>query len=312
MTGVVGHLANPTRAEVVELALAAEGAGARWIGLADAFWWRDVWMLLQSVAEATDQIELGPAMTNPYLRHHFHTASALATLHEVAPGRVFCGIAAGGSEISVAAGISRVDAAQRSAALVALLRQLCDGSPLDRQSGRTLDLELPPTPLLMAGRGKHMLAAAGALADRILLWAIPRSDLERSVSLIREAASEAARSPQLIWAPLVRHADVPEISFGHPAVYAALNTAAPIRRTWGLTNTAVDSIRSALVSGQLAQAINLVPTAAMTDLVLDPGDLDAIASEARALGITELAVPGFAPDTLSAHIDWAKRVEALL
>ena len=312
MTGVIGHIPNPTRVEAVDLASAAEHAGARWIGFADAFWWRDIWTLLESVAHATSRIEIGPAMTNAYLRHRFHTASALATLHETAAGRVFCGIAAGGSEVTAAAHIARDDADVRSMVLVELLRDLTAGRPLDAESGRTLDIELPATPVLMAGRGNKMLTAAGSTADRVLLWAIPKSDLGRSVAVIHKASESAGRSPQLIWAPLVRHADVPPASLGHPAVYAALNTAAPIRQAWGLGQPTVESIRAALVAGRLAEAIDLVPEAAIQDLTIDPGDVDAIASRAAALGIDGIAVPGFAADTVGAHVTWAQTVEANL
>lgn len=312
MTGVIGHIPNPDRSQVVELAQAAEEAGARWIGLADAFWWRDVWMLLESVANATKTIHIGPAMTNAYMRHNFHTAAALATLHDVAPGRVFCGITAGGSEITVAAGISRFDAAARSTALVQLLRDVANGDPLDAESGRALDIDLPTTPILMAGRGNNMLAAAGTVADRVLLWAIPLSDLGRSVATIRRAAEAVGRDPQLVWAPVVRHADVPTLSLGHPAVYAALNTAASIRQEWGMDAEQVEAIRAALVGGRLEAAIEMIPTPAMHDLVLDPAEDEMIVAHARQLGITEIAVPGFAAATLPGHLAWAHSVEARL
>ena len=39
--GVIGHVMNPTRDDAIAMATAAERAGAGWIGLADAFWWRD-------------------------------------------------------------------------------------------------------------------------------------------------------------------------------------------------------------------------------------------------------------------------------
>lgn len=312
MTGVIGHVPNPDRAEVTGLARRAEEAGADWIGFADAFWWRDVWMLLDAVAEATTSIEIGPTITNPYLRHPFHTASALATLHEVARGRVFCGIGAGGSELSAAAHIPRDDAAVRVAALVDLLRGVSAGAPLDDESGRALDLVLSETPILIAGRGSQMLRTAGALADRILLWAIPRSDLRRSVDLIRGAAAEAGREPRLVWAPLVGHADVAAGSLGHAAVYAALNSTPSVRSSWGLDDNLVDEIRSALVAGRLQDAVSRVPASAMEDLVVDPDNGDAIANLARELGVTELAVPGFAVDTVAGHVTWARTIEASL
>lgn len=312
MTGVIGHIPNPTTDDAVALARAAERAGARWIGFADAFWWRDVWMLLAAAADATERIEIGPAMTNGYLRHRFHTASALATLHEHAPGRVFCGVAAGGSEITAAAGLDRSDAPERATELVGTIRDVAAGHPLDDASGRTLDLPLPSTPILMAGRGAGMLRAAGAVADRVLLWAMPDADLDRSVRLIRRAAAGRSTDPQLIWAPLVRHAGVAPHALGHVAVYAALNTRSELRSNWGLDNDRVDAIRRALVAGDTAAAIDLVPEAALADLTIDEGDTRRVVDRARGLGITEIAVPGFSVDTVGAQLAWARRAETKL
>jgi 5,10-methylenetetrahydromethanopterin reductase len=312
VSGVIGHIPNPTLHDAVGLARAAEQSGASWIGLADAFWWRDVWMLLSAVAAETTRIEIGPAMTNPYLRHPFHTVSALATLHEAAPGRVFCGVAAGGSEVTAAAHLSRTDAAQRSTELIELIRTVAAGRPLDQSSGRGLDVALPATPVTMAGRGDAMLSAAGSSADRVLLWAMPRSDLQRSVAIVTAAATEAGRSPRLIWAPLVRHPDVAVGSLAHIAVYAALNSAAQVRRSWGLHAADIEAIRAALVAGALEDAIAMVPEAAFDDLFVEPGAVNAIAAQARDLGVTEIAVPGFAVSTLGGHLKWALDVEAHL
>ncbi len=312
MVGVISHVPNPDVKAAGALAQAAEGAGAAWIGIADAFWWRDVWMLLGEVASQTERIELGPAMTNPYMRHRFHTASALATLQELAPGRVFCGIAAGGSEVTAAAGISRQDAAARVAELVTVLREVAAGGTLDAASGRGLDVDLDPVPILMAGRGDQMLRAAGALADRVLLWAIPASDLERSASIVRAGASGRTRPPELVWAPLVRHRDAPQASIMHVAVYASLNTVAEVRLGWGLDDTRVGAIREQLVRGDLPSAGALVPPEALEDLVFEDPDPAPIAAVARGLGVSSLAVPGFDPATVAGHIAWAASVEALL
>ena len=312
MVGVISHVPNPDAEVAVGLAQAAEGAGAEWIGVADAFWWRDVWLLLAEVASATERIELGPTMTNPYMRHRFHTASALATLQETAQGRVFCGIAAGGSEVTAAARISRRDAAAKVTELVAFLRAVAASGTLDAASGRGLDLDLDPVPILMAGRGDAMLRTAGAMADRVLLWAIPASDLERSASIVREGAAHRPRSPELIWAPLVRHGDAPEASILHVAVYASLNTVAAVRQGWGLNDARVEAVRNELVRGDVSAAGALVPPAALDDLVFEDPDPAPIAAIARGLGVSSLAVPGFDPTTVGDHIGWAASVEALL
>ena len=96
--GVIAHIENPSFDEVRQLARTAEQAGADWLGVADAFWWRDTWLLLAEAARATARIRLGPLVTNPYLRHPFVTVSALASLQDLAGPRVFAGLGAGGSE----------------------------------------------------------------------------------------------------------------------------------------------------------------------------------------------------------------------
>jgi 5,10-methylenetetrahydromethanopterin reductase len=311
MAGVIGHIANPTLVESAELARAAEGAGASWIGLADAFWWRDVWMALTRVADATDTIEIGPAMTNAYLRHPFHTVAALATLSEIAPGRTFAGITAGGSEITAAAGTSRFDAPERVRALVELIRTTAFGHALDARSGRTLDVPAGPVPVLIAGRGDGMLRTAGAIADRVLLWAIPSSDLERSIGVVRDAAAGRDTPPQLIWAPLVEHDPSLREKIMHVAVYASLNTRPSVRSTWGLHDDLVERIRERLVAGSTADAAALVPDAALDDLLVDPRP-ERVAVRAAALGATSIAVPGFGVDTVGGHVAWARSVEAMI
>jgi 5,10-methylenetetrahydromethanopterin reductase len=55
----------------------------------------DVWMTLARAAERTRRIELGPGVLIPSLRHVLVTASAIATLVDLAPGRVNVGIGSG-------------------------------------------------------------------------------------------------------------------------------------------------------------------------------------------------------------------------
>src|SRR6266536_1488242 len=135
--GVITHLHNVNFSELRALAQAAESAGADWLGIPDAFWWRNSWMLLAEAARVTERIELGPLVTNPYLRHPFHTVAAVASLQDLAGPRVFVGLGAGGSEVSGAAGVSRKDAPKHVGALATLLRNVATkGQSLDPVSGR--------------------------------------------------------------------------------------------------------------------------------------------------------------------------------
>src|SRR5512144_2766655 len=55
----------------------------------------DVWMALAECARRTSTIELGPGVAIPSLRHPMVTAAAVATLCELAPGRVNLAVGSG-------------------------------------------------------------------------------------------------------------------------------------------------------------------------------------------------------------------------
>jgi alkanesulfonate monooxygenase SsuD/methylene tetrahydromethanopterin reductase-like flavin-dependent oxidoreductase (luciferase family) len=310
--GVISHLPNLSFGDVRELASAAEAAGADWLGLPDAFWWRDTWLLLAEAARATNHIAIGPLVTNPYLRHPFHTVAAVASLQDLAGDRVFVGIGAGGSEVPGAAGVSRRDAPARVRSLAGLLRRVASGEPLDPSSGRTLEVSLRPVPIVIAGRANGILDAAGRCADRVLLWAIPNSDLTRSVEVV-DGGAQAGRDtagarPELIWAPLVVHGGRSRERLQTIAAYSVLNSHAELQARWGLDRPMLDRLRALLVGGGAAAARDLVPVAALDDLIVGDPDPDAVGSMASRLGATSLAVPAFAIDEVRERVAWARSV----
>lgn len=310
--GVITHLHNAGFDDVCALAQAAEDAGADWLGLPDAFWWRDSWVLLAEVARVTSRIEIGPMVTNPYLRHPFHTVAAVATLQDLAGDRVFVGIGAGGSEVSAAAGVSRRDAPVRVRALAGLLRSVAAGQPLDAASGRFLEVPLRPAPVLIAGRGNGILETAGRAADRALLWAVPTSDLQRSASVIAAGASKgrdtASARPELVWAPLVDHGVTSRERVRAIAAYSVLNSRRELQARWGLSPETVNRLHQLLVGGGAAAARDLVPAAALDDLIVHDPDPARVGQQARALGVTSIALPAFSVDEVGERVSWARAV----
>lgn len=310
--GVIAHLPNIDLDDVRRLASEAEAAGADWLGLPDAFWWRDTWVLLAEAARVTSRVQLGPVVTNPFLRHRFHTVAAVATLQGLAGNRVFLGLGAGGSEVSGAASISRHDAPERIRELAALLRRVAAGQPLDGGSGRTLDVPLQSAPVLIAGRAKGVLDAAGRAGDRALLWAVPQSDLARSAAVI-DAAAVAGREasgqrPELIWAPLVDHGGSSRARVRTIAAYSVLNSRSQLHARWGLDRHAIGELRRLLVGGGAAAAADLVPEAAVEDLITsDPDPAHAGAIAAR-IGASSLALPAFSVAEVQERVGWARQV----
>lgn len=308
--GVVSHLPAPTVADARALAIVAEEAGADWLGLPDAFWWRDSWIVLGEAARVTSRISIGPTVTNPFLRHPFHTISAVGTLQELAGARVFLGIGAGGSEVTAAAGIDRGNAATEIEALVARLRGVEAGAPLDARSGRRLEVSLAPVPVLVAGRGDAVLRSAGRVADRALLWAIPEPDLDRSAGIVAAGAAERPIEdrPRLVWAPLVDTGDGPDHELAALAAYSVLNSRPELHRSWGLDPVAVARLRDKVVADGAASAAGLLPEAALDDVVLGDARPAVVADRARLLGANSIAVPAWDLRRVSADVAWARAV----
>ena len=91
------------------MAREAERLGAGVLLLADEGIDRDIYVVFAAIASATERITLVPGITNPFSRHPVATAAALASLEELAPGRVVAGLGAGGRTAS-----SMVDSSDRS------------------------------------------------------------------------------------------------------------------------------------------------------------------------------------------------------
>ena len=310
--GLITHIDNPSLADVTALARAAESAGADWLGLPDAFWWRDTWILAAEAARVTQRLAVGPVVTNPYTRHPFVTLAAIATLQDLAGSRVILGVGAGGSEVGGAARISRADAPKRTAELAGLIRRVTAGQPLDGTSGRRLEVPLAPTRILVGGRGARMLRTAGEVADEALLWAVPRSELARTVGLVRQGS--ARRQTELpdvsiTWAPLVERGKASRALLRRAAAYAVLNNRAETRERWGVGDDLTSRVRQLLLAGDTDEAERLVPDAVAEDLSI-PQDVATAAEVARNIGATGITLAAVDVDEVGEQVAWARSILA--
>ena len=88
--------AFPANSAAVEAAVLAEELGYERVWIYDSpALYHDVWVTLARIAERTDRIGLGPGVLVPHLRHPMTQAAAIATLDELAPGRLAVALGAG-------------------------------------------------------------------------------------------------------------------------------------------------------------------------------------------------------------------------
>lgn len=208
--GILGNQPVPAIVRQVQLAEAL-GYDTAWITDTHLVC-RELWVTLGACAQATSRIRLGPGVTVPHTRHVSVTASAIATLGEMAEGRVVLGVGTGGSSagtmgLSVLK-VARIDTIE---GMVDSLRRLVGGGSIRLESGadgRIAWLREPPRmPIYVAGSGPRMLAAAGRVGDGAIIYATVSPPILRAgLACVQAGAAERGRSladlDVALWAPV--------------------------------------------------------------------------------------------------------------
>jgi 5,10-methylenetetrahydromethanopterin reductase len=166
---------------------------------------RDTYVLLAAAARATERISLGPLIANPVNRHPSVTASSIATIDELAPGRTLLGYGVGDTAVRLAGLLpARVN---ELAAATTLIRALLAGEAVE--VGAEHPARLPhhrPVPVWIAAGGPRTLRMAGAVADGVFIRAgTSVANLRRAVDLVRQGEAEAAREPGTVRFAAVFH-----------------------------------------------------------------------------------------------------------
>ncbi len=207
--GILGSQPIPTIVEQVRLAESL-GYDTAWITDTHLLC-RELWVTLAACALATSRIRLGPGITVPHTRHISVTASAAASLEELAPGRVVVGVGTGGSAAQTM-GLTLAQTA-RTATLEAMatsLRRLTRGDAIRFETGtegRLAWLRQPlAIPIYAAGSGPRMLAAAGRVGDGVIMYAsvdprILRAGLAHVAAGARETGRALGDLDIALWAP---------------------------------------------------------------------------------------------------------------
>jgi 5,10-methylenetetrahydromethanopterin reductase len=159
---------------------------------------RDTYVLLAAAARATERITLGTLLANPVNRHPTVTASSIATIDELAPGRVILGWGVGDTAVRLAglrpARVKELEASTR------LMRALLDGEGVEVGAARPARLpHHRPVPIWIAAGGPRTLRMAGGVADGVFIRVgTHEANLATAVQAIRAGAVEAGRDPRSV------------------------------------------------------------------------------------------------------------------
>ncbi len=166
---------------------------------------RDTYVLLAAAARATTRIALGPLIANPVTRHPTVTASSIATIDELAPGRTLLGWGVGDTAVRLAglrpARVKELEAGAR------LMRALLDGESVEVGAARPARLpHHRPVPIWIAAGGPRTLRMAGGVADGVFIRVGTHpANIATAVEAIRAGAAEAGRDPVTVRLGAVFH-----------------------------------------------------------------------------------------------------------
>ena len=261
----VGILASQPLPVLVRQVQLAESLGFDTAWIADTHLvCRELWVTLAACAAGTSRIRLGPGIAVPHTRHISVTASAIATLHELAEGRVVLGIGTGGSAAeTMGLSVGKVARIATLESMAGALRRLLGREAIRLDNGTDARLawleRAPAIPLYLAGSGPRMLDAAGRLGDGAIMYSgVAPWLVEAALGCVTAGARSAGRDPGgldvAIWAPTSIAPDR-ALARDHVRgrVASALRHAFPV--AWSPEDQAViDQVRAAYDSYQHATA----------------------------------------------------------
>ncbi len=155
--------------------------------------WREPYVPLTIMAQATERMRLGTCVTNPATREPSVTASTLAVLDELSGGRMDLGIGRGDSARRVLGKPPTTIRTLEEA--IGVIRDLVEGRSVHYEGA---EVQLPwsgkwTLPVWVAGYGPMALAMTGRVANGVILQLADPDLIRWFVSQVREAEAGAGR-----------------------------------------------------------------------------------------------------------------------
>jgi len=188
---------DPPASRVIELTTRAEENGFKYGWTFDSHvLWQEPFVIYSRMLAATENMIVGPMVTNPGTRDWTVIASLFATLNEMSGGRTVCGMGRGDSALRYI-GLKPKTLATMEASMDAI-RALVRGDEIDL-NGKALSIpwidEGWDLPMWGAGYGPKALTLVGRKCDGFILQLADPYLVEWTTKFVKNAAAEAGRNP---------------------------------------------------------------------------------------------------------------------
>ena len=193
----------------------AEARGFETVWQAEARLVRDAIVPMAAYAAATERIQVGSGVINNWTRNAAVIAATFATLDDLAPGRIICGIGAWWEPLATKVGVDRRRPLQAMREVVTVIRKLLAMKRVTFEGDfvRVTDVEIDSVygerrpkriPIYIGATGDLMLELAGEIADGVLLnHLVSPAYNRRAMQMIERGAKKGRRSLDLVDRPQV-------------------------------------------------------------------------------------------------------------
>ena len=304
--------------DYITYAKAAEAAGFDQFWVSDDLFLRSAPVILSAVALATERIEIGTCILNPYTLHPAEMAMVAATLDELSGGRFNLGLSAGAEDfisnwlgmefryprtlvVETVAAINKLTSNQ-SAAMAGQVLQWSEEAWLRFESKRRV-------PIYLGAMSPKTLEEIGAIADGGLPLLFPPEHYANILPHIERGLARAGRSlddidlAACIWCSISADQGAAEAELADKIAYYGHAMSPMILRQLGLTRADFEPIRQAYHAENDADAARKLVTPTMLQIGIAGGAdaLNARLDKLTALGLRHLSFgPPLGPDILAA------------
>jgi 5,10-methylenetetrahydromethanopterin reductase len=189
-----------TTAEAIAVAKRAVEAGAQSLWMAEHLGYREAITTCAAFALQAPGPMLVPTAVSPYLWHVTPTAMALATLDELAPGKVAVALGVGNPLFLQESGQKLEKPIRAMREFIEAMRKLWSTEPAHmdgefvRLAGARMAFRANPIPIYIAAMGPDMLKLTGRIADGVVLSAaLSTQSVKVSLALCQEGAAKQSR-----------------------------------------------------------------------------------------------------------------------
>ena len=257
--------------KITAYAILAENQGFNNLWVTDHYTNRNVYVTLAAAAIYTNKITLGTGVTNPYMCNPVITAQNIATLNDLAPGRVVLGIGAGDKTTLEAVGVEMQKPLAAVSETIELFRKLTNGETVAFQgevfktAGAKFSFKPKnKIPVYVGAQGPKMLEMAGKIGDGVLVNASHPKDVEYAVKMANEGMRQANKAPGDVdiaaYTSFSVNEDLKKALKAASPVVAFIVAGSPpaVLERHGISPAKADELRAALKVGDFPKALAAV------------------------------------------------------